>query len=149
MKHCVEAYLSEIRGKRDDMRDLEWRIDELRSSMDGLSSMSDGAIGGGASDPMASGLAALDALQAQWSDVAEAYAGDIAQATAICSPSMPERHAIWLHTVERMTWAQVARRLGYSEVHVRKNLAVVGIAEIYAEMPEEYRRYSIPNAAPL
>lgn len=149
MRHCVDTYLADIRGKRDDMRDLEWRMDELRCRLDNLSAPSGGAGGAGGADPMASGLAALEDLQAQWSDAAETYAADIAAAVAICPPSSPERHAVWLHSVERMTWGAVARRLGYSEAHVKKDMAPRGIAGIYADMPEEYRRYSIPNAAPF
>ncbi len=148
MRHCVVAYLEDIRVRRSVMADLEWRIDSLRERLEGLGMTQGEHVAGGMAEDMADKLARIHELEAKWATAAAESAEAIAVAASMCPASEPERYCLWLHYVERMTWSEVARKLGYSVQHVRGYLAAIGYVELYTMMPEEYRRYTIPNAAP-
>ena len=149
MKHCVVSYLKAIRAKNAEIEELDARITKIESSLRpkgidfdkvGKSSPTD--------ETMPHGIASLIELRQRWNDVVAASKDDMSRAYDICRPEHPNRWVIWLHIVEGRSWELVGRKMGYSADHVRR-LARLGYAEIYEEMPEEYRRYTIPNAVPL
>ena len=74
-------------------------------------------------------------------------AAELSEAKLLCRPVHERRHALWLHSVERLSWDETARRMGYSSAQTRR-LAEIGVRELYALMPERWRREPIPNAAP-
>ena len=73
-------------------------------------------------------------------------ANDLAYARALCRGSEDVR-AVWLHKVERATYSEIGRILGCSAMTARRRVAA-GERMVYATMPEEWRRYAIPNAMP-
>lgn len=147
MRYCVRSYLQDIRCRHLTARALEEEIMDLRYRLEGLSSPMAGVKGGNTSpsSKMALGLAALEQLESEWATMVANDAGVISDALMICRQT-DERWACWLHWVSRLTWAQVAKTIGYSESHTKTDIVDAGIEQIYGDMPEEYRRYTIPNA---
>lgn len=143
---CVIEYLTSIRGMEVSMRDLEHRIAELRFRLEGLSGGGGSAIRTASADRMSEGIGRLEILEEEWSTTVALYADRISEAMCICATNHMNRYICWMHWVEKLTWEQVGCRLGYSKQHARL-LAESGITEIYGEMPEEYRRYSIPSSS--
>lgn len=142
---CVDRYLNAIRGMEQDARDLEWRICDLRERLQGLGAPSGDGKGGSASDSLGNGVAALAELEEEWSSKVAGYAQEIARAIEICRPSLLDRYAVWLHVVERLTWCDVAKRIGYCERTVR-TMAKSGYAEIFDAMPAEWQLLPLANA---
>lgn len=146
IRHCVKAYLSEIRGMEAGAKDLEDRIIELRQRLEGLRSVVSETVGGSKSDDaLIEGMAKLEELQDQWRGEVSKYAKEIAEAQLICDPSNIGRYACWLAWVSKLTWDQVGEKLGYSKSRIRAK-AEKGIEEIYQEMPERYRWNTIPSS---
>lgn len=96
---------------------------------------------------MAQNTARLEELQQHWFEVFSLGADEQAEARRLCLPIYEKRYICWLHWVERLSWEAVGRKIGRSETQTRR-LAKEGIAELYALMPERWRREPIPNAAP-
>lgn len=149
MRICVKSYLSHMRLIKDDMREIQLRIRDIKDrldvmavdySKDSVSSSSDG-------DTIGTAIARIEELQQELSDRIINYQKLLSDAQDMCQPHFVGRYAMWLHEVEQKTWTYVARCIGYSESRTY-DIAEAGIREIYYEMPEEYRRYSIPNALP-
>lgn len=149
MRICVKSYLSHMRLIKDDIRELELRIREIKErlgvlavdySKENVSVSSDG-------DSIGKAIAKIEELQNELSERILNYQKLLANAQDLCQPHYLGRYAMWLHEVEQKTWTYVARCIGYSESRTY-DIAEAGIREIYYEMPEEYRRYSIPNALP-
>lgn len=151
MRICVIAWLRDVRAMEESMRDLEHRIDDMRHRISGVAGVDYSGAGcpGGVAqlDPTGEGVAALHALLDEWDGLAAAYAAEIAGAMALCDARWPNRRALWLHEAGRLTWAQVAGRMGYS-VDRAKHMGAEGVAELYTLMPERWRRDVIPNAIP-
>lgn len=145
MRHCVATYLRHIGSMEREVRDLEWRIDAIRAKITGLSRPQGSGRGSDTTDKLGEGLGAIEELQREWHAKASEYAADIAEAAAICPPSHIGKHALWLHFVEGMPWQLVGQRLGYSRWQARR-IAEGGICDLYHEMPETWRRDSIPDS---
>lgn len=149
-KICVKNYLHHMRFIDNDFKALEGRIASIENQLTlmgvsfdkiGYTSLSEG-------DKMGSGL--IDLLEAR-DKLAERnarYRRYYEQACDLCEPHNLYRYALWLHYVDGHNWDTVGSKLGYSESHI-KFLAAKGITELYSLMPEEYRRYTLPNAAPF
>lgn len=145
MRICVYTWLSDIRLHWQDMKYLEDKIQTLRYRLDGLKSFSEESVSATkASDALTDGLGRLEALGEEWAAKAALYSSEYADAMEICFADEHSR-AVWIHIIEHRPWADVGRQMGYSEPHIRR-LGQSGIESIYERMPEEYRRYSIPNA---
>lgn len=149
MRFCVKSYLSHMRLIKDDIREIELRIKEIKErlgimavdySKDNVSTSSDG-------DAIGKAIAKIEELRSELSSRIINYQSLLAEAQDLCQPHYVGRYAVWLHEVEQKTWTYVARCIGYSESRTY-DIAEAGIREIYYAMPEEYRRYSIPNALP-
>lgn len=148
MRACVTAWLDHIRRADAEIRELEARISDVRERLDGLGASIDGAGGGSGGDRMADGVARIAELEDEWSARVSACYEEIERARDMCSPRHVGRYAMWLHVVEGRTWAYVGRVIGYSERQA-KRIADGGARDLYALIPEEFRRDAFPNAAPL
>lgn len=147
MKICVDAYLCYIRGVdstlaaiAEDIARIEARL-ELMGIALGAPSAGDGR------DALPDGVAKAAELRDEWAGAMAHHADELAEAKRLCRPVHECRHVLWLHVVERRTWDETARMVGYSSAQTRR-LAEVGVRELYALMPERWRREPIPNAAP-
>ena len=147
-RHCVYAYMEHIRSIPDDIREIEQQIKEIEASIDIRSSV---AAGGGtttpAGDKIGSGIAILEDKLERWDVMIKNLYVERDHVRSLCLPTYKGRYALWLHKVEAKSWPYVARILGYSERQA-KRFAEQGIIELYRLMPEEWRRYTIPNALP-
>lgn len=149
MKICVDAYLGYVRGVdstlaaiAEDIARLEARLELMGASFEAA-----GAPSGGMRDALPEGVARAAELRDEWAGEMARHADELAEAKRLCRPVHECRRALWLHSVERLTWDATARAMGYSSAQVRR-LAEVGVRELYALMPERWRREPIPNAAP-
>lgn len=149
MRICVKAYLSHMRLIKDDMREITLRIKEIEERLDvmAVDYSKDLVSSSLSNDQMGEAIARIDELKSELSARINNYQQLLFDAQDICQPHFVGRYAMWLHEVEQKTWTYVARVIGYSESRTY-DIAEAGIREIYAEMPEEYRRHSIPNALP-
>lgn len=149
MRICVKAYLSHMRLIKDDIREIEIRIREIKERLGvmAVDYSKDMVSTTTPNDQMGAAIARIEELQAELSARIINYQRLLADAQDMCQPHYVGRYAVWLHEVEQKTWAYVARYIGYSESRTY-DIAEAGIREIYHEMPEEYRRHAIPNALP-
>lgn len=148
MRHCAREYLRHVRRMRARLDMIEAEVAQIQARMTLLGvDYSKGRGTGAAGERMSDGIAALFDVRERWSQLYAETSEDLARARDICSPDRPDRHALWLHDVEGRTWSASARILHVSERTVR-NMAERGCAEVYALMPERWRREPIPNAMP-
>ena len=103
-------------------------------------------IFGAKADKLPDGVAKLLELRERLSAEHARCANDLAYARALCRGNEDMR-AVWLHKVERAPYAEIGRILGCSAMTARRRVAA-GERMVYATMPEEWRRYAIPNAMP-
>lgn len=148
MKICVEAYLRYVRGIDETLSVIAEDIARLEARLEllGVSFETSGTVG--EHDALPDGLAKAAELRDEWAGAITRHADELAEARRLCLPVHERRRALWLHVVERRTWDATARMMGYS-VRQTRRMADEGIRELYALMPERWRREPIPNAAPM
>lgn len=147
MRLCVEAWLRDVRDKREAVSMAMERVKMAEGSASGLRSPSASCGGSGfAADQTADNVAALvDAKDSLASMLANEQA-EVDTAFGICRKRIGGR-ALWMHYVLRKPWADVAAGLGYSRSRITE-IAASYIPKLYRDIPEAWRRYSIPNALP-
>ena len=148
MKICVEAYLRYVRGIDATLAAIAEDIARLEARLELLGVSFEAAAPGGGHDVLPAGVARAAELRDEWAGAMARHADELAEAKGLCRPVHECRHVLWLHVVERRTWEDTARMAGYSSAQARR-MAEVGVRELYALMPERWRREPIPNAAPL
>ena len=147
MRICVRAYLRAMARAQMKLDMIEEQMARLqaRMALRGVDYTAQGPSGVASPDKMPDGMAALREVRDMW-DAHYAHTGEeMAQALLLCAPDRPNRHALWLHEVERMTWTAVAAALHVSE-RTAKRMGEQGVVELYYAMPEQWRRDPIPNA---
>lgn len=147
VKVCVKAYLGHIGGLRREILSLEQLIEETQGRLGimGVTFDKQGRSSIAGDDAIPAGIARVEELRQQWLELAESDQAEVMAAAAICSRRHVGRWAMWQNIVMRRTWADVARELGYSESRARE-IGGAGAREIYALMPEHWRRAPIPNS---
>lgn len=150
-KLCVERYLIKMRFIADDFSFIASRISEIEAhltllgvSFDKVGSMPTTSDG----DKLGSGLIDLFEARERLLEKNSLYRAEYEQACNLCEPHNRPLWALWLHYVQGKDWNVVAKILNYSERNIHY-LANEGIQKLYPLMPEDYRRYTIPNALPL
>ncbi|MEG0303828.1 hypothetical protein, partial [Gordonibacter sp.] len=148
MKLCVSAYLCYVRRIDTTLAEIAEDIARLEARLELMGVTYEG-IGASASerDKLPEGLARAAELHDEWQGEMAHHADELAEAKRLCRSVHECRYVLWLHLVERRTWDATARKAGYSNAQTRR-LAEVGVRELYAIMPERWRREPIPNAAP-
>lgn len=148
MRHCVKAWLYDVKQKEVAVEDVSERIRRIEAAMAlrgirfdkiGSSSPTDSTI--------SDGLARLQELRAEWSDRVEVCTAYFREAYNLCNPEYPNRYVVWLHDYEDMTWDEVAEKVNYSKAQTRR-IAKLGYEEIYYVMPAEWQSLPIPDAQP-
>ena len=147
MRVCVYDWLRYVASIGDSLRAIEADIAMQQARLSLMGYDPSRPPSSPSRDAIPDGVAKLMELRDRWSDEYASMADDVEEAKRICSPEHMARWCVWLHRVERMTWAAVGRKVGYSEQSARR-IAELGLREIYYAMPEEWRRDPIPNAAP-
>ena len=97
-------------------------------------------------DKLPDGVHELIELRERLADEVAADLADVEAARALCRENH-ERRALWMQKVDGMTYAQIAARMSVSFATARR-LVERGKWSLYYSMPEEWRRYSVPNAMP-
>lgn len=147
MKICVDAYLGYVRGVDATLAAIAEDIARIEARLELMGASFETASAGGGRDALPDGIARAAELRDEWAGEMARHADELAEAKRLCRPVHECRRALWLHAVERLTWDATARAMGYSSAQTRR-LAEVGVRELYALMPERWRREPIPNAAP-
>ncbi|MEF2593314.1 MAG: hypothetical protein U0M51_02055 [Eggerthellaceae bacterium] len=147
MRHCAYAYLRHIRAAIGEIDEIEGQMAKQQASLALMGISYDTSGGGCSADRIPDGVAKAFELRERWSEAYARLAGDIEHARELCSSEHKSRRMLWLHVVEGRTWQQVSAAMGYSTRHAIR-MAENGAVALYYAMPEEWRRYSIPNAMP-
>lgn len=147
MRHCAYAYLRHIRAAIVEIDEIECQMAKQQASLALMGITYDVGRGSSSADKIPDGIAKAFELRERWSEAYARLAGDIEHARVLCSSEHTSRRMLWLHVVEGRTWQQVSASMGYSTRHAIR-MAENGTVGLYYAMPEEWRRYSIPNAAP-
>lgn len=148
MKICVTAYLRYVREIDSALTSIAEDIVRIEARLELMGvSLETAGPAVARSDRLPDGLAKAAELRDEWEGAMARHADELAEAKRLCRPTEGRRHVLWLHHVERLTWDAVGRRVGYSSAQARR-MAEAGTRELYALMPERWRREPIPNAAP-
>ncbi len=138
-KRHVRHYLASLRAMAEEARAKRERIARLKSLSEGVSTAMGESVSGGTRRDLADIQHEVDELAAEYASDLVRYGDELMAGYRICPASDLPRFACWLHWYEGLTWYQVGRRLGYSEVHVRANICPVGVDGIYEAMPHHWR----------
>ena len=149
MRVCVKAYLSHMRHINEDIREIELRINQIKERVDLMGIAYDRVVVSTSTqgDSIGEAVATLDELKQELADRIKSYQRLFEEARDMCQRHYVGRWSLWMHEVEGKKWSHIAKLIGYSESRTY-DIAEGGLREIYDLMPEEYRRYSIPNAQP-
>ena len=140
MRICVLDYLDHIRAIQVDLNSTIERYEEHIAAMERLGSqLSDMPKNPNVNvDAIPNMVIRLNELLDEVVVATSNYQAEVMGAYEICH-STPEATMLWLHYVERRTWAQVGDMFGYSMEHaLRKSRD--GYEPIYSAMPDVYRR---------
>ena len=148
MAFCTDAYLRYIHSLDRALHDMECELEEHTHSLELMGiDYSKGASSGVSSDSkIPDGVARLFEIRERLQTEYARCSSDLAQARALCRCD-ESRYALWMSRVEGMPYANIARKMGYSKRTIRR-MVDRGKVSLYYMMPEEWRRYSIPNALP-
>lgn len=148
MAFCTDAYLRYVRSLKSAMEDIEREVEEHARSIE-LAGFDPARSGCGLApyaDRLPDGVVRLVELRERLADEHARCASDLALARDLCRFD-EGRRALWLSRVERVPYSEIARRTGCSRRTVRR-MAERGKVSLYYLMPEEWRRYAVPNALP-
>lgn len=148
-RHCVIRFLEHVKLIDEDITHTRERITELEQmlTLSGVSFDKVGSAPSTSGDKIPDGIIKLMDKRDELTTKLTLHFETLDLAHELCQPSNRPRWCLWLHYVKGYDWASVGRMLNYSERHVRL-MSCTGIRELYPLIPEVYRRYTIPNAAP-
>ena len=149
MRTCVHEYLRHVRDTGASLSAIEEAIERQQARME-PGALSCNRIGGRSALDVGKapeGVARLAELRERWSEEFALCADDLTEAKCLCRPIHENRYILWLHRVEGLKWEIVASKTGTS-VQTCRRAERSGVMELYALMPERWRREPIPNAAP-
>lgn len=148
-KICVEAYLEYVKNIDEGIRTLKESIDRQRSLMLPSGLDYSGLIPSSSSsgDALANGVIKLQEMIAEYTtELAEYVEQQRTASLVFASLSKPAyRLAFTKYYLQGKTWEQVCVEMAYSYRRLMQ-IRSEGMLEVYDLMPEEWRRYSIPNA---
>lgn len=151
MKICVKAWLGEIHDYYVSITQDEEALANIRARVDIQSTKITDMPHATSTDPddkLTETLSLQSELEQSWRDKMALHYPDIEQAYLLCyDPPNLGREVCWEKYVQKITWREIAIKHSYSDRRIRY-IADDGIRGLYDEMPEQYRRYSIPNAMP-
>lgn len=144
---CVAAFLRHIREIEDERMALEEEMARLESSLSlGAIRYSDMPKAKSSDDQMAAGIARLLELRDKWSGIVNDAYREHGEAMAFCYMNL-DRRMCWMFWMEGRTLQSIASQMHYSTKSIMRHRDK-GALEIFAWMPEEYRRCTIPQAQP-
>ena len=142
MQICVEFYFEDIRGKKSELERAEESYLALRDDLNGIDYSEKLGVQGGVLEDEKM-LNRLEALLT-YLDVLEQVKDDIKQAKDLVNIN-PFGFILWQKYVTGLSVRRIAYDLRVGKSTVCRHLND-GIEWLYSVMPEEYRRYAIPNA---
>lgn len=147
MAFCADAYLRYVRSLARAIADIEQEVEEHEHSLALMGvDYAQGGGGGASADRLPDGVIRLMELRELLGAEHARCTADLAHARTLCRADECRR-ALWLSKVEGMTYAEVGREMGYSK-RTAARMVERGKVSLYYAMPEEWRRYAIPNALP-
>lgn len=145
---CATAYLEYLRGLNQRITTLKESIERQRSMLEPRSlALTERVAKSSEHDSMEEGVIRLhELIEAYCIELAEYVEQQRIAHKALNSLSKAEYGiSLTRHYLFGQTWQETADAIGYSFrglMTMRKK----AIAELYDHMPEEWRRYAIPNA---
>lgn len=148
IKHCVLEFFAEFKHRRSL---IDWRREELSLAEEGMDAIQSARIGceldvQGYRDKTNEAYMILNKKREEFAFAIAENLSWINEAWKICNKEDRDIYAVWLHYVDGLRWHDISYRLGYSVSHLKTNVAPKGLKKIYEKMPEEFRRYTIPDS---
>ena len=144
MKLCVSFYFEDIRGAQNELERVSERLLKLDEVVRGIDySHKLGVDVSCINNECDKLIARIEALNT-YIDVCEQVGDKIKEAKRLIS-SVEGGWLLWAHYMDGVRWNVLAlrERVDRRTIYRRRDKA---IKELYCLMPEEYRRYGIPNA---
>ena len=145
--YCAKEYLSYIRSLQRKIKLLDEEIAHHRALLE-LSGVdySEGVSGGASRSQLEAGVIKLqELLEERVNETAECVEQQML-ANEVLGKLRPDHcRALYLYYLSDKTWKEVCAEMRYSWQGMM-SLRRRAMIEVYDYMPEEWRRYSIPNA---
>ncbi len=151
IRECALTYLAEAKRCRESLRWSREELNEAEQNMDALqSSMKIGCEIDAKRyrDKTHEAYVILEDARDRFVEHVTECMGFLAESQKVCDLDDLERKVCWMHWVEGRKWCEVANLVGYSAGHIKTKVVPKGLKKIYELMPEQYRRYTIPDAQP-
>ena len=144
MRICVKFYLEDIKGSYNELERVLERYLKVSDPLQGIDYSSNLGVNTSCVEHSIDDL--IDRLDA-WEcyiDVLEQVQAKIKHAQTLVR-GVKYCEFLWLHYVQGVKWSVIATR-AHVDVSTMRRWKTRAIRDVYCLMPEEYRRYSIPNA---
>ena len=147
MKICVTNYLKDIKGCQNELERVLERYLKVSEPLKGIDYSNSLGVDVSCTETTTDDL--INRIEAWecYTDVMQQVAERIEQASELIN-RVNHGYLLYEHYVKGIKWSVLAIRDGVERMTIwrRKEQA---INELYCLLPEEYRRYSIPNAEVL
>ena len=144
MKLCVSFYFEDIRGAQNELERVSERLLKLDEVVRGIDySHKLGVDVSFINNECDKLIARVEALNT-YIDVCEQVGDKIKEAKRLIS-TVEGGWLLWAHYMDGVRWNVLALRQRV-DVSTMRRWKSKAIEELYCSMPEEYRRYAIPNA---
>ena len=145
MRMWSKRYLQRVRAVVHTVAMIRSEMDELAGMLDGLGAVryDREPVRGHADDEgLLRRIERFDSLRAELSDELDVNLQVQADAhRALRHVRQPWRAVLTYRYLEGRSWADVAERSGYSEVHCRTELHDNGLVELFPHIPHEYDEF--------
>lgn len=148
MHFCVKSYLLDIKGSKNELERVLERYEKLNGCIAGIDYSK--KIGGGVTstnstteDKLVARMEAYD----EYKDVLDQVRAKIEYARYLIGKT-PYGYLLWAHYIYDAKWKTLSLRERVNERTMRRWKSEA-IETLYCIMPEQYRRYTIPNATPI
>jgi hypothetical protein len=144
MKYCVTSYLKDIKGAQNELERVLERYLKVSDPLQGIDYSTNLGVDTSCVEHSVDDLInRLDAWQC-YIDVLEQVQEKVKHAKTLVR-GVKYGEFLWQHYVQGVKWSVIAtqQHVDISTMRRRKSKA---IHDLYYIMPEEYRRYCIPNA---
>lgn len=147
IKICVSFYLADIKGAQMALERVTEHFIKTSETLRGIDYSRKLGIDATPTFSMSDEMARRIEAYAVYVDVCAQVDRKIREAQDIIA-SIEHGDILWLQYVDGMQWGDILARSTVSSSTLWR-WRTAAMTELYHAMPEEYRRYSIPNAATL
>ena len=141
VRHCTEAYIADMKGIYSEIERVNERIETLSEPLNGINYAD--MLGVMTSCKGEREIERIEALEILTESIAS-IESEFNIFTALLD-TLEFGAYIWQHYFYGLSWNVIALREQVERMTIWRRMQVT-LQDLYAIMPEEYRRYTIPNA---